>query len=71
MDSVHAAILKVSGAMQRSSEVMKEVNDLVKLPELRKTMVEMSKGGRCRHHGWATRRVRVLKLNLYITLQNL
>jgi hypothetical protein len=39
-------MIKVSGALQKSTIVMKDVNDLIKLPELQKTMMEMSKGER-------------------------
>eukprot|EP00775_Hariotina_reticulata_P002794 gene2794-3087_t len=37
------AMLRVSGTLQKSGEVMKLVNDTLKLPELQKTMFEMSK----------------------------
>lgn len=39
-----AAMLRVSGSLQKSGEVMKLVNDSLKLPEMQKTMFEMSKG---------------------------
>ena len=38
-------MIRVAGTLGKSSEVMKLVNDMVKLPELRSTMMEMSKGG--------------------------
>mmetsp|Transcript_5745 Transcript_5745/g.22513 ORF Transcript_5745/g.22513 Transcript_5745/m.22513 type:complete len:223 (-) Transcript_5745:107-775(-) len=37
------AVLRVSGAMNKSAEVMQQMNDLVKLPELRETMTEMAR----------------------------
>eukprot|EP00879_Flechtneria_rotunda_P005111 GHRR01005392.1.p2 GENE.GHRR01005392.1~~GHRR01005392.1.p2 ORF type:complete len:160 (+),score=62.34 GHRR01005392.1:735-1214(+) len=37
------AMVRVSGSLQRSGEVMKLVNDSLKLPEMQKTMYEMSK----------------------------
>lgn len=37
------AMLRVSGTLQKSSDVMKLVNDTIKLPEMQKTMFEMSK----------------------------
>eukprot|EP00882_Tetradesmus_deserticola_P016923 GHRQ01018103.1.p1 GENE.GHRQ01018103.1~~GHRQ01018103.1.p1 ORF type:complete len:159 (+),score=84.93 GHRQ01018103.1:253-729(+) len=37
------AMLRVSGTLQKSSDVMKLVNDSIKLPEMQKTMFEMSK----------------------------
>lgn len=40
-----AAMLRVSGTLQKSTDVMKLVNDTLKLPEMQKTMMEMSKGG--------------------------
>lgn len=42
-----AAMLRVSGSLQKSGEVMKLVNDTIKLPEMQKTMFEMSKGEGC------------------------
>lgn len=39
-----AAMLRVAGTLSKSTEVMKEVNTIIKAPELQKTMVEMSKG---------------------------
>jgi hypothetical protein len=38
-------MIKVAGHLAKSSEVMKLVNDMIKLPVLRQTMMEMSKGG--------------------------
>jgi hypothetical protein len=38
-------MLRVSGTLQKSTDVMKLVNDTLKLPEMQKTMFEMSKGG--------------------------
>eukprot|EP01024_Parvocaulis_polyphysoides_P045339 TRINITY_DN423_c0_g1_i1.p1 TRINITY_DN423_c0_g1~~TRINITY_DN423_c0_g1_i1.p1 ORF type:complete len:271 (+),score=41.10 TRINITY_DN423_c0_g1_i1:127-939(+) len=37
------AIAKVSGSLSKSTEVMQQVQDLIKVPELMKTMQEMSK----------------------------
>lgn len=37
------AQLRVAGSLQQSAEVMKAMQQLVKLPELQKTMMEMSK----------------------------
>jgi len=37
-------MLRVSGSLQKSGEVMKLVNDTIKLPEMQRTMFEMSKG---------------------------
>eukprot|EP00878_Enallax_costatus_P002622 GHUV01002806.1.p1 GENE.GHUV01002806.1~~GHUV01002806.1.p1 ORF type:complete len:219 (+),score=48.88 GHUV01002806.1:310-966(+) len=37
------AMLRVSGTLQKSTDVMKLVNDTLKLPEMQKTMMEMSK----------------------------
>jgi hypothetical protein len=37
-------MLRVSGTLQKSTDVMKLVNDTIKLPEMQKTMFEMSKG---------------------------
>lgn len=36
------ATLKIAGTLQKSAEVMNLVNQLVKLPEIHKTMQEMS-----------------------------
>ena len=38
-----SAVLRVSGALQKSTEVMKSMQALVKIPELQATMMEMSK----------------------------
>ena len=38
-----AAMVKAAGCMKRSAEVMKVMNSLVKLPELQKTMLTMSR----------------------------
>lgn len=38
-----AAQLRVVGSLQKSTEVMKNMQQLVKLPEIQKTMMEMSK----------------------------
>lgn len=38
-----AAMLRVSGAMEKSSEVMKAMQALIKIPEIQQTMQEMSK----------------------------
>jgi hypothetical protein len=37
-------MLRVSGTLSKSTDVMKLVNDTIKLPEMQKTMFEMSKG---------------------------
>lgn len=37
------AILKVSGSLEKSTEVMKSMQNLVKLPEISKTMQDLSK----------------------------
>jgi hypothetical protein len=37
-------MLRVSGSLQKSGEVMKLVNESIKLPEMQRTMFEMSKG---------------------------
>ncbi|XP_073467072.1 charged multivesicular body protein 3-like isoform X2 [Aquarana catesbeiana] len=37
------AVLKVSGSLQRSTEVMKAMQNLVKIPEIQATMRELSK----------------------------
>ncbi|KAG1677803.1 hypothetical protein FOA52_008567 [Chlamydomonas sp. UWO 241] len=37
------AMVKVAGAMGRSTEVMKEVSSMIKIPELQQQMMEMSK----------------------------
>lgn len=37
-----AAMVKVTGAFQKSTEIMKATNQLVKLPQLSATMREMS-----------------------------
>lgn len=40
---------RVAGSLAKSGEVMKLVNNLMKVPQLHKTMVEMSRGvGACR-----------------------
>ena len=38
-----ASQLRVAGSLQQSTEVMKAMQQLVRLPELQKTMMEMSK----------------------------
>ena len=38
-----ASQLRLAGSLQKSSEVMKSMQQLVKLPELQKTMMELSK----------------------------
>lgn len=38
-------MVKVAGTLQRSTEVMKLVNESLRLPALQRTMMEMSKGG--------------------------
>jgi len=37
------ATLRIAGAMEKSTEVMKSMQALIKLPEIQKTMMEMSK----------------------------
>lgn len=37
-------MLRVAGTLSKSTEVMKQVNTIIKAPELQKTMMEMSKG---------------------------
>lgn len=37
-----AAMVKVTGAFQKSTEIMKTTNQLIKLPQLNATMREMS-----------------------------
>ena len=39
------AMIRVAGTLGKSTEVMKGVNKLMKIPELQKSMMEMSKGG--------------------------
>jgi hypothetical protein len=41
---VHVAMIKVAGAMSKSTAVMKELSNLMKVPEIQKNVVEMSKG---------------------------
>lgn len=41
-----AAMTRVAGSLQKSGEVMKLVNNLMKVPQLQRTMMEMSKGER-------------------------
>jgi hypothetical protein len=53
-------MLRVSGTLQKSTDVMKLVNDTLKLPEMQKTMFEMSKGAvgsrrACTHSGGTQR----------------
>ena len=38
-----AAQLRIAGSLSKSSEVMKSMQQLVKLPEIQQTMMEMSK----------------------------
>lgn len=40
---VFLAVLRVAGAMQKSTEVMKAMQNLVKIPEIQATMRELSK----------------------------
>ena len=37
-------MIKVAGAMSKSTEVMKSVTSLMKIPDMQKSMMEMSKG---------------------------
>ena len=39
-----AAMVKVAGNLGKSADVMKAVNGLIKVPELNRTMAEMSRG---------------------------
>lgn len=39
-----AAVARVSGTLSKSTEVMQSINKLIKIPELTKTLQEMSKG---------------------------
>lgn len=41
--SEQLAMVRVAGTLQRSGEVMKVVNEMMKLPELRQNMMEMSR----------------------------
>ncbi len=41
---------KVAGSLSKSTEVMKIVNNLMKVPELARVMQEMSKGARLAAH---------------------
>ena len=38
------AMIRVAGTLGKSTEVMQGVNKLMKIPELQKSMMEMSKG---------------------------
>ena len=38
-------MVRVAGTLQRSTEVMKLVNESLKLPQMQRTMMEMSRGG--------------------------
>jgi hypothetical protein len=38
-------MIKVAGTLGKSTEVMKEVSSLMKVPEIQQQMMEMSKGG--------------------------
>lgn len=44
-----AAMTRVAGSLAKSGEVLKLVNGLMKVPQLQKTMIEMSRGAA----GWA------------------
>ena len=35
--------MRLSGSLQKSTDVMKSMNNLMKVPEIRQTMMEMSK----------------------------
>ena len=37
-------MIKVAGAMSKSTEVMKSITSLMKIPDMQKSMMEMSKG---------------------------
>ena len=43
--TIPAAMVRVAGTLQRSTEVMKLVNESLKLPQMQRTMMEMSRGG--------------------------
>lgn len=45
-------MVRVAGSLQKSNDVMKLVNDSLKLPDMQKTMMEMSKGN---EHSWMLR----------------
>lgn len=47
-----AAMTRVAGSLAKSGEVMKLVNNLMKVPQLHKTMVEMSRGGAAAAEAW-------------------
>lgn len=40
------AMVKVAGAIGKSTQVMSEMMTMMKIPDLQKTMMEMSRGGR-------------------------
>lgn len=42
--SAEAAMVKVAGSLQRSNEVMRLVNESMRLPEMQRTLMEMSRG---------------------------
>jgi charged multivesicular body protein 3 len=42
--SEQLAMVRVAGTLQRSGEVMKLVNESLRMPELQRTMMEMSRG---------------------------
>ena len=46
------ATLKLAGAMKKNTEIMKMVNNLVKLPELQKTMMELQREMMKVPHPW-------------------
>jgi hypothetical protein len=37
-------MVKVAGSLQKSSEVMKLINESMRLPEMTRSMMEMAKG---------------------------
>lgn len=40
----HSAMIRVAGALEKSTEVMTAMSKAIKLPEMHKTMMEMSRG---------------------------
>lgn len=37
-------MVRVAGAMKKSTEVMSSMNSMIKLPEMQRSMMEMSRG---------------------------
>jgi hypothetical protein len=55
-----AAMTRVAGALTKSGEVMKLVNNLMKVPQLQRTMVEMARGGERASNQLAAQGMRML-----------